>query len=66
MSHTSRLPDGWIAIHNGDFSGLVQFKRDGPAVIRLPFNVILALVTQYIRDQRISRLEDMTDEEILR
>jgi hypothetical protein len=65
MSHTSRLPDGWIAIHNGDFSGDTLLRHDGEDVAYVPFHIIKALVSQYVRDQRIARLEDMTDEEVL-
>ena len=63
--------------HNGDFSGDVRIVKDGvhsgdgsDAVSRsyameIPMSVIVALVAELVRRDRIRRLETMSDNELL-
>ncbi len=62
--HTTFLQRGWLAIHNGDFSGDITFKppdyagKDHKEDVEIPFDLIKALVAQWVINEKISRLED--------
>lgn len=66
MSHSLQLPGGWTAIHNGDFSGDICFLHEGKAAATVPFEVIRGVVAQAVRNEKISRLEQASDGEILK
>lgn len=61
--------------HNGDYSGevLVQVPAgnvrggfgDAHVVVEVPFAALVSLVADAVRGQRIARLENMPDAEIL-
>lgn len=61
MSDKTTLARGWIAFHNGDYSGEVTFFEepddDEPAA-RIPFDVIVELVAEAVRTSAIANLED--------
>ncbi len=69
MSHTTQLPNDWIAIHNGDFSGTIEFRKSGADPdepgIEVPFFLMEALVAHAVRAHRIRLLEDLSDEHLL-
>lgn len=67
MSHTTDLGDGWIAHHNGDFSGNVTLRRpDAPEhQFRIPFDCLLLLVAEAVRSKRVAELEDADPRQIL-
>lgn len=79
MSHTTDIKDQegetWYCIHNGDFSGDVRFVREsdideklGMATeeVRIPFEVLLELVGQWMMIQRISVLEQQSGTDLLK
>jgi hypothetical protein len=53
--------------HNGDFSGDIHiyFENNSGAEILIPFDDIKGLVAEYIRREKISKLEDAEDNELL-
>ncbi len=51
-------------VHRGDMSGELEI-RNGDTVIKMPSRVIFELVADYLRDRRISVLEQATTEELL-
>lgn len=64
--HTLKTETGWTAHFNGDFSGDVRLSNEKKSVdVTLPFEVLEALVVEYIRHERIARLEQATPCEIL-
>lgn len=70
--HTTEFNGGWRVHFNGDYSGDVIVIKDGPAVgsppekkLEVPFEVLKALVANYVRDQQIGRLESASDNEVL-
>lgn len=64
--HTLTRPDGWTANFNGDFSGDVRLSNERKAVdVTLPFDVLKALVAEYLRRERVSRLEQASPDELL-
>lgn len=66
--HTTDLARGWIAIHNGDYSGDIQFyerEDDDEPVAEIPFDVIVELVAEAVRKSAIGRLEDATIAELI-
>lgn len=53
-------------IYNNDFSGDMQIVDDEKnIVVEVPCEDILGLVAEYIRSKRISKIENMTQEELL-
>ena len=67
MSHTTQLPRRWIAIHNGDFSGEIEFvSPDQETRITIPsFDLLEALVADAVRVRRRAVLEDAGDKALL-
>lgn len=64
--HTTNLPCGWTANHNGDFSGEVFLRpQGGQDDVVIPFDVLAALVAEKIRRDRIAALENMTTGQLL-
>lgn len=60
--------------HNGDFSGdcllivkdeAVEIFNNEHSQIRIPCEALLAFVSDYIRSEKISKLENMTIKELL-
>lgn len=65
--HTTQLPDGWRAHHNGDFAGEVRLTHQTPAgvmEIEVPFEVLLNLVMNYLQSRMVARIEYMTHREL--
>ena len=59
--HTTKLVRGWIAIHEGDFSGDIEFyerEYDDEPVAKIPFDVIAQLVGEAVRTAAQHKLED--------
>ena len=54
------------ALFNGDLSGTVIFNDgEGGNEVRVPSSLVLAVVAYVVRVERISELEDMSDEALL-
>jgi hypothetical protein len=63
--HTTKINDTAF-IHNGDFSGDIKIRCSrGADEITLPFADIKAIVARYVIGERVSRLEQASDDEIL-
>jgi hypothetical protein len=77
MSHTTTTDAGITFHHNGDYSGDVslrlsedqveqgQFKNETYYEIEIPFDAMKELVANYVRSEKISKLEQAEDNEIL-
>lgn len=64
--HTMKTETGWTAHFDGDFSGDVQLSNEEKSVdVTLPFHVLKSIVVEYIRRERIARLEQALPCEIL-
>lgn len=64
--HTMKTETGWTAHFNGDFSGDVRLSNEKKSVdVTLPFDVLRWLVVEYVRRERIERLEGAYADEIL-
>lgn len=76
--HSFDAPSGTTYFHNGDFSGFIEYGDSKGGYATLPFADLKALVAEYVRRERISavegqdsdvdevsRLEEMTDDEVL-
>lgn len=68
--HTHDLPHGYVAITDGSMIGPVSLHKLGPNYkveqeVVIPMSVILALAAILIRRDRISKLEQMSDSELL-
>jgi hypothetical protein len=66
--HNMKMVDGWYALHNADFSGDVIIgvgEGNGTPQMTIPFEVLKCIVAEHVRAGKISRLEQMTDDEIL-
>lgn len=71
--HTTRLKDGWFAIHNGDYSGDVIIRHQDSTFtlatfdteITIPFSVLEEIVANKVRDEFINRVENAEPSEIL-
>lgn len=62
---TLDLPSGDVALHHGDFSGEVIIRRVERLEVRIPMIDLRAVVAAQIRTERISALEQMSDDDIL-
>ena len=63
MSHTTEVEDT-IFHHGGGFDGVIEIQRSGTSIL-VPFDHLKYLVAEYVRREKISRLENAHDEEIL-
>lgn len=75
--HSFSTKCGFRVHHNGDFSGDIhvcrgqgndhQFREDETdhTMVLVPFSVMLEIVAQKVRQDRIGALEQMDDHEIL-
>lgn len=64
MSHTTEGGE-YIYFHNGDYSGDIKIAfKTGKIIATVPFEEIKQLVADYIRLEKISRIEDMSNDEI--
>lgn len=60
--------DGWSCNFNSDLSGDVQIHiptSDGHRLVHVPGKLVLAIAADAIRRERIYRLEQMSDAELL-
>lgn len=64
MSHTTKINDT-IWVHNGCYDGDIIIQR-GPVVMQIPFDDLKGIVAEYIRMKKISELENMSYEELLK
>jgi hypothetical protein len=66
--HTMEFVGGWIAHHNGDFSGDVELHSPGTPtqVTVVPFLIIQQIVAEKVRRDRIAKLEEAGPAELLR
>ena len=53
--------------HNGDYSGDVKMIeiKTGKEIGEVPFDDLKTLVAQYVRDERVQKLEDASDDHVL-
>lgn len=59
MSHTTNAPGGTAFIHNGDYSGDVEIvAADKTRGVTIPFEDLMWVVADYVRLQRISKIEE--------
>ena len=64
--HTTQLARDWIAIHNGDYSGDVEFKDSAYGTsFLIPFDIIVELVAEAVRTSAIGKLEDASIAELI-
>lgn len=63
MSHSMEI-NATTFIHNGRFDGDVEIVRDGKRFF-VPFSDIKELVAEYVRRERIAKLEDSDADVIL-
>ena len=64
--HTTTLGMGWSANHNSDFSGTVRLADAGTGrEIDVPFNILLKLIAEYVRRDRMHKLEQATLADLL-
>lgn len=65
--HTYRYPGSRFVIHhNSDLSGNIHIVEVGSnKQLMIPSEDILGFIASFVRDQRISELEQATDHEIL-
>ncbi len=66
MSHTTKLPNGYIALHDGDLWDCQEILlcKKNEADIVLPYNVVFSLVVEHIRQVKISQLENASANEV--
>lgn len=75
MSHTTHLPEDWVAIHDGDYRGEVilrQIRRrpapEGDVILKeiaVPSSVLFGYVASAVRHLKTVQIGDATDNEIL-
>ena len=67
MYETIKMVDGWSVQHNGDFSGDVVVQQEGSCIVEfsVPFEVLKCVVAEYVRRERIARIEKATDDDLL-
>jgi len=66
MSHSMQSPTVNIIYNfNSDFSGDLDIRFDNGKSICIPCRDILALAARYVRNHRISEIENMGVDEIL-
>ena len=71
MSHTFRAEDGTTFISNGDLSGEVKihaipcYDGAGNCYFHVSGAALLEFVANYVRMQKITIIEEMTDMEVL-
>lgn len=62
--HTIEM-QGYVIHFNSDYSGDISFNFSGTCIAELPGYLILALAAEYIRNKRISQIENMATEDLL-
>jgi len=62
--HTTYSNGGTVFIHNGDYSGGVIIKHEGKE-IEIPFDDITEFVALYVQNEKITKLENSSVNEIL-
>lgn len=64
MHHMSHLD--WSVNFNGDFSGDVRLVNPEKKIeVWIPFDVLKAVVAEFVRHKRISQLETCKDDEAI-
>ena len=68
--HSMKCPDGFTCLHNGDFSDnviLVEENGNGETLgqYTVPFSVLMAVVAEAVRRNRIDDIEQAADATIL-
>ena len=64
MSHHMQVRD-WHINYNGDFSGNIEFIAPTGEHYGIPFEIVLSVVAQKVRYDRISAIESSTDDSLL-
>jgi hypothetical protein len=63
--HTTKIGN-YTFIHNGDYSGNTRIVNGlTHEEMEVPFDALKGLVAEYVRDERISKLEQAEDDELL-
>lgn len=62
--HGQKLPSGGSIWARGDLSGVEVHTNDGEAV-KIPRNVLIDLVGEYVKSIRIRHLEQLTPRQVL-
>lgn len=63
--HAFHAPSGTVYSHNSDLSGSVSWSPKPGIWLEIPGEDIIALVAQYVRNQKIADLEEVGDSTIL-
>ena len=64
--HSVHFDDGLRIHYNGDYSGdVILTKKESNDEITTSFENLLAFVAMYVREKKISQIEQMTDEQLL-
>lgn len=63
-------PSGNTYSHNGDFSGSILVNREDLAIdghdrVAIPADDVIALAAEYLRRRAVTRIEEMSVEEIM-
>jgi hypothetical protein len=64
MSHTTNH-GGTRFIHNGDYSGEVEIQHSDQEAVWVPFSDLLQFVADYVRQEKIAKLEQASGREVL-
>jgi len=56
--------DRYVRYHN-DLSGIEIVEADGKVVVRVPRSIVIEMVAHMVRCEKVTRIEDMSDKEIL-
>lgn len=61
MAHTTDLSEGFYIIHNGDFSGDVDVRKENDLTysVKVPFDIIREIYLTKMRRDLVSRLEQL-------
>lgn len=51
--------------HNGDFSGDVEIVTKSDGLVRVPYEVLKAFIAESIRTQKITQIEQASDDDLL-
>lgn len=51
--------------HNGDFSGYIEIVTKSDGLVRVPYEVLKAFIAESIRTQKITQIEQASDDDLL-
>lgn len=62
--HTTEIDDA-VFNHNGDYSGNVRITDENGNVCEVSFDALKGFVAEYVRQEKISKLENAWYDEVL-